>query len=62
MRLDQPVAEQVEAQVGVVRVERLLVERGDDRTDGDDLDTAAGVGADRLGGAFTEQLDGSLGG
>ncbi|GGS86980.1 hypothetical protein GCM10010222_30930 [Streptomyces tanashiensis] len=54
-------AQQVEAQVGVVGVERLLVERGDDGTDGDHLDAAAGVHAEGLGGAFAEGVDGLVG-
>ena len=62
VRLDQPVGEQVQPQIGVVRVERLVVERGDDRADGDDLDAAAGVRPDGLRGALAEQLDGPLGG
>ena len=43
MRLDQPVAEQVETQVDVVRVSGG-VEGGDDRADRDHLDAAAASG------------------
>lgn len=49
--LDQAVAQQVQAQVGVVGVERLVVGRGDDGAYGDDLDAAARVRSQRLGAA-----------
>lgn len=62
VRPDEAVREEVQAQVRVVRVQRLVVERGDDRTYGDGLDTAAGVHADGLGGALTEEVDGLVGG
>lgn len=58
VRPDEPVRQQVQAQVGVVRVERLVVERGDDRGHGDDLDAAPGVHAEGLGGALAEPVDG----
>lgn len=58
----ESVREQVQPQVRVVRVDRLLVQRGDDRADRDHFDAPAGVGPDGFGGAFTEQFDGTLGG
>ena len=61
VRLDQPVAEQVQPQIDVVRVQRLVVQGGDDRTDGDDLDPAARVRAERLRRGLAEQLGGALG-
>ncbi|BFO20500.1 hypothetical protein SHKM778_68880 [Streptomyces sp. KM77-8] len=62
MRPDQSVGEQVEAEVDVVRVDRLLGQRGDDRTDRDHLDAPAGVRTDRGTGAGAEQFGGTLGG
>jgi hypothetical protein len=51
----------VQTQIDVVRVDRLRVERGDDRADRHHLDVAAGVGADRLRGALSEEFHGPLG-
>ncbi len=52
----------MEAQVHVVRVDRLGVQGGDDRADRDDLDAPARVRADRGGGAAAQQLGRPLGG
>ncbi|GAA3239135.1 hypothetical protein GCM10020256_60010 [Streptomyces thermocoprophilus] len=60
VRLDQAVGEQVQPQIDVVGVDRLLVEGGDDRADRDHLDTAAGVRADRPARAGAQQLGGPL--
>ncbi|BBJ44631.1 hypothetical protein SSPO_073490 [Streptomyces antimycoticus] len=61
VRLDEPVAEQMQPQIDVMRVQRLLVQRGDDRADGDDLDAAPGVRPDRVEGGLAQQLRGPLG-
>ncbi|GAA3108259.1 hypothetical protein GCM10020254_62750 [Streptomyces goshikiensis] len=62
VRLDQAVAEQVQAQVRVVRVQRLVLQGGDHRTDGHDLDAADRVLAERLRRGGPQQFHGLLGG
>ena len=56
MRADEPVREQVQPQIDVVRVDGRLGEAADGGADRDDLDATVGVRAEQCGGGLTEQL------